>query len=79
MYAYSSSDNPFIALEFVDGRPMSDEWKELDEIQKKTLAKEVATLVVQMAEAKFDQIGGISPQLEPSPTVEGAKFFKGRV
>ena len=66
-------------MEFVNGRPMSDEWKHLDEIQKESLAKEVATLVVQMAEAKFDQIGGINPQLEPSPTVEGAKFFKGRV
>lgn len=66
-------------MEFVDGRPMSDEWKQLDEIQKESLTKEVATLVVQMAEAKFDQIGGISPQLELSPTVEGAKYFKGRV
>ena len=66
-------------MEFIAGKPLSDAWKELSEDQKEALAKEVAKLVVNLSETRFDKIGGMSPALESAPTVEGSKLFKGRV
>lgn len=47
--------------------------------QKQSVAKSLAAITVDIAEVRFDKIGGLEPTtLEPGPTVEGSKLFKGR-
>ena len=66
-------------MEYVEGEPLSDAWRKCNKGQKKILAEEIADLIVKMGEARFDQIGGMTPAQVTGPTVEGVKFFKGRV
>lgn len=77
--ATSRYDESFIAEEYIDGTPLSSHWMDLTPAQKQSVAERLAAIIVDIAEVRFDKIGGLDPAtLEPSPTVEGSKLFKGR-
>ncbi|KAG8529741.1 uncharacterized protein KY384_005222 [Bacidia gigantensis] len=78
VYSWSSADPPYVTMEYVEGRPMCDVWKDCDEDEKELLVKEIARMVVELGEIGFDKIGGLSPEHQLAPTVEGMKLFKGR-
>lgn len=50
VYAYnikqSGSDSPYIAMEFIDGQPLDSLWFGLTELEKATVANEVAEVIV---------------------------------
>lgn len=77
--ATSRYDESFIAEEYINGIPLSSHWMDLTSVQKQSVAERLAAITVDIAEARFDKIGGLDPTtLEPGPTVEGSKLFKGR-
>ncbi|KAG8529742.1 uncharacterized protein KY384_005223 [Bacidia gigantensis] len=79
VYAYSSKQpHSFVALEYIDGQPLGSAYKDCTADQQETLCTEIANIIVQMAELRFDKIGGLLPSHELGPTVEGVKLFKGR-
>ena len=43
------------------------------------ICAEIAGVVVELGETRFKKIGSMSPAHELGPTVEGPKFFNGRV
>ncbi len=49
------------------------------ESQKNSIARKLAIIVVDLAQVRFDMIGGLDPEgFNAAPTVEGPKLFKGR-
>lgn len=83
MYAYnikqSGSDSPYIALEFIDGQPLDSIWFGLTELEKASVANEVAEIIVELSEIDLGGIGGLTLEHRLGPTVEGLKLSKGRV
>jgi hypothetical protein len=83
VYAFSSDvPDSFIAQEYIDGNPLSSSWSGYTEDEKRQVAQQIAEIIVNMGEIRFDQIGGFSTGDAGAllgPTVEGSKLFKGRV
>ena len=80
VYKYSTSKgSAYIAMEFIEGQPLHEIWKDQSEEQKDVLANEIASVVVQLGETRLEKIGGLDLDGHLAPTVEGPKFFKGRV
>ena len=80
VYTYSAvKGQAYIAMEYIEGKPMDQAWKDLKDEEKETLAKQVAAFVIELGETRFEKIGGLNPDHGLSATVEGPKFFKGRV
>lgn len=49
------------------------------ESHKNSIARKLAIIVVDLAQVRFDMIGGLDPEgFNAAPTVEGPKLFKGR-
>lgn len=69
---------PFIAMEYIDGKPLSGMWRTYSDTEKTTVAHNIAELTVRLGEQRFPVIGGMTSSGEQGPTVEGAKLFKGR-
>ena len=66
-------------MEFINGEPLSSVWNTYTNAEKSIVAQEIANMVVDLGEIEFDGIGGLTPEYELGPTVEGMKLFKGRV
>ncbi|KAF2967302.1 hypothetical protein GQX73_g6266 [Xylaria multiplex] len=82
VYLYSATheaDTSFIVEEYIDCPTLSSTWMSLSISQKENVAQRLATMTVDLAEVRFDQIGGLDPtDFSLAPTVEGCKLFKGR-
>ncbi|KAI1414097.1 kinase-like domain-containing protein [Hypoxylon sp. FL1857] len=77
--ATSDFKTSFIVEEFIDAKPLSEQWMSLDASQKESLAQKLAAATVDLAQVQFNEIGGLDPiDMSPAPTVEGCKLFKGR-
>ena len=81
VYAYNIRDgeSPYIAMEYIQGDPLSSVWKSYSEPEKLVVAQSIADLILDLGEIPFDRIGGLTLKHEVGPTVEGVKLFKGRV
>ena len=81
VYAYDTWEfgQPFIAMEYVNGDPLSSVWKTFTEPEEWDLARSIADIILDLGEITFDHIGGLTLGYEIGPTVEGAKLYKGRV
>lgn len=66
-------------MEFIDGQPLDSLWFSLTEVEKASVADEVAEIIVRLGEINLGGIGGLTLEHELGPTVEGFKLFKGRV
>ncbi|KAI0906970.1 kinase-like domain-containing protein [Ustulina deusta] len=82
VYFYQATSQPetsFTIEEYIDCPPLSSTWMSLTPSQKDSVAQRLATILVDLAEVRFDLIGGLNPtDLSSAPTVEGCKLFKGR-
>jgi aminoglycoside phosphotransferase (APT) family kinase protein len=81
IYAWNdglSGVTPFIAEEFMDGRRLSVLWPQLTEKQKTTIIEEIANIVADLGETRFQAIGGFTHDSHAGPTIEAAKVFNGR-
>ncbi|OTA87209.1 hypothetical protein M434DRAFT_35458 [Hypoxylon sp. CO27-5] len=82
VYYYQATDDfstSFIVEEFIDAKPLSEQWMSLDRSQKEELAQKLAAMIVDLAEIPFDKIGGLDPiDMSPAPTVEACKTYNGR-
>ena len=82
VYAFSADvPDSFIAQEYIDGNPLSSSWNGYTEDEKRQVAQQIADIIVNMGEIRFDQIGSFTGDAGAllGPTVEGSKLFKGRV
>lgn len=82
VYAFSSDvPDSFIAQEYIDGNPLSSSWNGYTENEKRQVAQQIADIIVNMGEFRFDQIGSFTGDAGAllGPTVEGSKLLKGRV
>lgn len=78
LLAESDPEMYFIAEEFVEGECLSAVWKTSDEATKTEVARQIAHIIVELAETTLDSIGGMMLDHTSGPTVEGMKLFKGR-
>ncbi|KAL2054024.1 hypothetical protein ABVK25_005563 [Lepraria finkii] len=81
VYAYDTGESgatPFIAVENIDDKPLSQVWSTYTEEETNAVACDIAKLIVEMAEINFDSIGGLTLAHKFGPIVEGVKLFKGR-
>jgi aminoglycoside phosphotransferase (APT) family kinase protein len=79
IYAYETrSDTPFIAMEYIEGTSLNEVWMTYTESEKVEMAKDVAAIIVDLAEITFNGIGGLTLSHTLGPTVEGIKLFRGR-
>ncbi|KAJ8119876.1 hypothetical protein ONZ43_g3272 [Nemania bipapillata] len=82
VYFYHATSQPqtsFIVEEYIDCPPLSATWMSLTPCQKNNMAQKLAAILVDLAEVRFDLIGGLNPaDFSSAPTVEGCKIFKGR-
>ena len=82
MYAFSSNlSDLFIAQEYIDGNPLSSSWNGYTEDEKRQVTQQIADIIVNMGEIRFDQIRSFTGDAAAllGPTVEGSKVLKGRV
>jgi len=76
----SSNFGPsFIAEEFIEGQRLSVVWPELTEEQKSSIIREIANVLADLGETRFQSIGGLALDSPAGPTIEAAKIFNGRV
>lgn len=76
----SNSGPAFIAQEFIEGQKLSMVWPDLTEEQKTVISREIASVIVDLGETRFDcGIGGLAINAPAGPTIEAAKIFNGRV
>lgn len=69
----------FIAHEFIEGQKLNLVWLDLTEEQKKVISREIASVIVDLGETRFDcGIGGLAIDASAGPTIEAAKIFNGR-
>ncbi|KAI9717594.1 MAG: hypothetical protein M1828_007155 [Chrysothrix sp. TS-e1954] len=68
----------FIAQEFIDGQRLATAWPNLPEEGKATVIQEIAHVIADLGETRFNAIGGLSLDLEAGPTIEAGKEFNGR-
>ena len=71
--------SPFIAEEFIDGQRLSVLWPVLTENQKTSIIQEIANVVADLGETRFQAISGFTHDSHAGPTIEAAKVFNGRV
>ncbi|OJJ87362.1 phosphotransferase family protein [Aspergillus glaucus CBS 516.65] len=75
----SNSGPAFIAQEFIKGQKLSVVWPDLTEEQKTVISREIASVIVDLGETRFDcGIGGLAINAPAGPTIEAAKIFNGR-
>lgn len=74
----TKSNNMYLAEKFIDAPRLSDIWCTYSEDEKLVVAQNISKLIVDMAELRFDRIGGLKIDGTLGPTVEGMKLFKGR-
>ena len=83
VYAYSTQKvgcrSPFIAMEYIEGRPLDSAWNTLLEPEKEAIVAEIAQIIVELAEIDLGCICGLTLEHKPGRTVEGVKLFRGRV
>lgn len=84
LYGYEDgSSNPdavvYTAQEFIEGQPLSSVWFDLAEDEKSFLYKELANIIADLAEQRFDAIGGLTLDHEVGPQVERVQMTGGRV
>ncbi|KAF2233252.1 kinase-like protein [Viridothelium virens] len=68
----------YIAEEFIQGERLSVVWPLLTEEEKSTICWEIANVIADLGETRFQSISGLDPHSAVGPTVEGAKVFNGR-
>jgi aminoglycoside phosphotransferase (APT) family kinase protein len=80
VYAWNDDpENPYIAMEYIEGKPLCETWRSFSEDDKESVAKQLATINIKMLEIHSYGIGGLDPITnELAPPVEGCKLFKGR-
>lgn len=75
----SNSGQSFVAEEFIDGQRLSVIWPQLTEEQKSGICREIANVIADLGETRFQFIGGLTLDSFAGPTIEAAKIFNGRV
>lgn len=75
----SGSGPAFIAEEFIEGQRLSVVWPQLTEEQKGNISWEIANVIADLGETRFQSIGGLALDSPAGPTIEAAKIFNGRV
>ena len=72
VYAYDNGESgqPFIAMEYVNGEPLSSVWNSLTEPEKWDLARSIADIILDLGEITFDYIGGLTLGHKTEPTVK---------
>lgn len=79
VYSWSTqAGQEYVAREYVDGECLSSVWGGYSRGEKETVAVKLANIIAEMVEIRFDKIGGILPDGNLGPTVEGSKISKGR-
>ena len=66
IYAWDDEEQlgfPFTAEEFVDGVPLDSVWHHFDEQQKTKVLSNLAHVLVNLAKARFSQIGSLDPRI----------------
>lgn len=83
VYAFDAGTSlagvPFIAEEYIEGQPLDKTWHTYTLEEKKVICRNVAKIIVEMAETSFATIGGLTLEHQLGPAVEGAKLFGIRV
>lgn len=74
----SGSGPAFIAEEFIEGQRLSVVWPQLTEEQKGNISWEIANVIADLGETRFQSIGGLALDSPAGPTIEAAKIFNGR-
>ncbi|GIZ44418.1 hypothetical protein CKM354_000761600 [Cercospora kikuchii] len=83
----SSPGASFTAEEFIEGQRLSAVWPTLAEEQRSSICNQIAKVIIDLGETRFDAIGslvpnandtGVGKSVEHGPTVEAAKLFNGR-
>lgn len=72
-------DSPYVAMEYIEGEPLDAAWGRLSETSKETITDDIAQIVLEMGAIDLGGIGGLTLEHKLGPTVEGVKFFRGRV
>lgn len=79
----SGTGPPFTAEEFIDGERLSVVWPQLTGAQRSHICGQIANVVADLGETRFNSIGSLTSgeTSDPTvgPTVEAAKVFNGRV
>jgi aminoglycoside phosphotransferase (APT) family kinase protein len=71
--------NPYISMEYIEGKPLYEEWPSLNHDQKDILTRKIATLNLDLLEIRSPGIGGLDPtDHQLAPPVEGTKLFGSR-
>jgi len=65
-------------MEDVDGVPICETWRLLEEEQKEVLARNVTNVMVNILEVRSPYMWGLDTWHQPAPTVEGSELFNGR-
>ncbi|KAI0408730.1 kinase-like domain-containing protein [Xylaria palmicola] len=77
--ATDRADTSYMVEEYINSSTLSSIWMSLTHTQKDNIAQQLANILVDMSEARFDMIGGLDARdLSSDPTVESGKLFKGR-
>ncbi|KAI9656749.1 MAG: hypothetical protein M1821_003388 [Bathelium mastoideum] len=74
----SDASHAFIAEEFIPGQRLSEAWPQLTEHEKSTVCWEIANVVADLGETRFELIGGFATHSTEGPTIELVKIFNGR-
>lgn len=75
----SDSATPFIAEEFIEGQRLSVVWPQLNEQEKFNIIREIASVIADLGETRFQCIGGVSKDSPAGPSVESVNVFNGWV
>lgn len=72
----SGSDSPYIAMEFIDGRPLDCLWFSLTKTEKASVADEVAQIIGTLSEINLGGIGGFTLEHRSDPLLKASNCLK---
>ena len=75
----SDLGSAFIAEEFIEGQRLSLAWPQLTGDEKTHISEQIANVIADLGETRFQSIGSLTLGSKMGPTVEAAKIFNGRV
>ncbi|KAI1195846.1 kinase-like domain-containing protein [Nemania serpens] len=77
--ATEEAENSFTVEEYINCLPLSSTWMSLTDAQKENMGQALAEIFIDLAEVRFDMIGGLDPITQSlAPTVEVGKVCQGR-
>ena len=69
---------PFMAETFIEGKMLDVAWPELLEDQKCCIVREIANVVADLGETRFESIGGLREDFNAGPIIEAGKLLMNR-